>query len=299
MRWLGATPKPKLSVVVVFHNMRREAKRTLWALSTEYQRGVSADDYEVIAVDSNSSEPLDSNWVRQLPGQFHHLVVTVDNPSPCRAVNTGVREARGDWVCVMVDGARIPTPELLHGFLKARLLDQRAFAYSLGMHLGKQRQNLAVLEGYSQVVEDELLATVDWQKDGYELFKISCLAGSSRGGYFANLAESNCFALSKQSFLALGGYDERFITRGGGFVNLDFFRQAVETHALAPYMLLGEATFHQFHGGVATNTPHEQVPFAEFRAEYQRIRGCEYQVPKVEPNYIGRLPKFVREATTP
>jgi hypothetical protein len=45
---------PRLSVVVNFHNMQRESIRTLHTLSTNYQRGVGATDYEVIAVDNGS-----------------------------------------------------------------------------------------------------------------------------------------------------------------------------------------------------------------------------------------------------
>ena len=43
-----------LSVVVVFHNMRREAERTLHSLSRAYQRGVDDLDYEVIVIDNGS-----------------------------------------------------------------------------------------------------------------------------------------------------------------------------------------------------------------------------------------------------
>ena len=42
---------PRLSIVVAFHDMAREAARTLATLAPGYQRGVAADAYEVIAVD--------------------------------------------------------------------------------------------------------------------------------------------------------------------------------------------------------------------------------------------------------
>jgi hypothetical protein len=41
-----------LSVIVVFRDMAREAPRTLFTLSPQYQCGVDSDDYEVIAVDA-------------------------------------------------------------------------------------------------------------------------------------------------------------------------------------------------------------------------------------------------------
>ncbi len=36
---------PRLTIVVVVHNMQREAPRTLFSLSPQYQEGVTADDY--------------------------------------------------------------------------------------------------------------------------------------------------------------------------------------------------------------------------------------------------------------
>jgi hypothetical protein len=39
------TGNPKLSVVVVVHNMAREAPRTLFSLSARYQRDIDKKDY--------------------------------------------------------------------------------------------------------------------------------------------------------------------------------------------------------------------------------------------------------------
>ena len=53
-----APPAPEdgcdLSVVVVLYNMKREAARTLLALSRSYQRGVEGLSYEVIVVENGS-----------------------------------------------------------------------------------------------------------------------------------------------------------------------------------------------------------------------------------------------------
>ena len=47
--------------------MRREAVRTLHSLTTKYQTDISEDEYEVIVVDSNSSQPLNSVWIESIP----------------------------------------------------------------------------------------------------------------------------------------------------------------------------------------------------------------------------------------
>ncbi len=289
---------PKLTIVVVFHNMQREAARTLEALSVRKQVGVSPSDYEVIAVDSNSSKPLAPEWVCAIQENYRYTSVSVDNPAPCHAVNVGVNLATATFVSVMVDGARIPSPGVVRGFLDVLSCDPNAFVMTLGMHLGPKSQNLSISDGYCQEVEDTLLAESNWESDPYKLFLISSLARSSAGGYFSALAESNCFALAKTNFAALGGFDERFVSRGGGLVNLDFFRQAVLSPSLNPVMLLGEATFHQFHGGVATNVPLAELPMRDFRSEYRQIRGEEYSVPHYDVTYFGRLPKDIYAATT-
>ena len=83
--------------------------------------------------------------------------------------------------------------------------DADAFAITLGWHLGPQPQNISILQGYNQGVEDRMLRKARWREDGYRLFSISSLALSSAGGWFAPITESNCFALKRHHFQALGG----------------------------------------------------------------------------------------------
>ncbi len=53
---LAANGRTKdLAVVVVMHNMRREAARTLHSLSRSYQRGIDDLDYEVVVVENGSA----------------------------------------------------------------------------------------------------------------------------------------------------------------------------------------------------------------------------------------------------
>jgi hypothetical protein len=95
--------------------------------------------------------------------------------------------------------------------------------------------------------------------------------------------------MRKTDYFALGGLDERFQSRGGGMVNLDFFARAVTLKSLDYVMLLGEGTFHQFHGGVASNAPAANHPFEEFHREYMQIRGEPYQRVLRRPCYLGTL----------
>jgi len=57
--------------------------------------------------------------------------------------------------------------------------------------------------------------------------------------------------------------------------------------------LVGEASFHQFHGGVSTNIERKEHPIKMFKEEYQQIKGCAYMKPSYQPYYWGTLPKEV------
>ena len=132
--------------------------------------------------------------------------------------------------------------------------------------------------------------TRNWREDGYALFEISCLAGSSSGGWFAVAAESNCLAVTREMFQELNGFDVGFRSPGGGLCNLDFLRRACDLHDTELICLLGEGTFHQFHGGVATNVPAERHPWPSFAKEYEELRGEPFRPSGRSPLYLGRIP---------
>lgn len=289
----------RLSIVVVFHEMRREAVRTLATMGVPYQRGMSADAYEIIAVDNGSRAPLRREDVDAAAPGVRYLQEPPGNPSPCATINRAVALARGEHLMVCIDGARMLSPGLLAHALAALERHPHPFVYTLGMHLGPKPQNESMLEGYDQAAEDALLATVPWQQDGYRLFGISSLAYSSGGGFFGQLSESNCFALRREDFLAMGGMDERFASPGGGLVNLDFFNRAHQIPDVAPVMLLGEASFHQFHGGVATNVPRAEHPWPRMADEYRRIRGEDFATNAARPEYAGWLSPHYHAALLP
>lgn len=283
---------PELSVVVVFRNMAREAPRTLHTLSTHYQAGVSESDYEVIAIDAGSNPPLDKQLILAQGPNFR-VVRAEDKPSPVSAINEVVRQSRGRAVALAIDGARMLSPGVLKYTLRALKAYRNPVVATLAWHLGSKPQNHAMLDGYDQTVEDKLLSSVDWRSDGYELFKISCLALSSAQGWCGTISESNFVTVRRAAWDDLGGLDERFQSPGGGYVSLDFYREACEKlNELV--LLLGEGTFHQFHGGVATNVPMSNHPGKLFREEYAKIRGREFANPGTTPEYIGSLPPQAR-----
>jgi hypothetical protein len=146
----------------------------------------------------------------------------------------------------------------------------------------------SIRDGYDQATEDRLLAGCAWESDPYRLFSISVFAGSSQNGWFMPIAESNALFLRRHMWDELGGYDERFVSPGGGLVNLDTYERACNLAGSQLIVLLGEGTFHQVHGGIATNAL--VSPAAAFNEEYVSIRGRPFRNPETAPLYLGTLP---------
>lgn len=285
------TTSPRLSVVVVVYNMQREAPRTLFSLSAAYQRRINPQDYEVIVVENGSSAPLSLTLVKGFGDNFRYFFLEDASPSPAYAINFGASRSRGEYVGIMIDGARIVSPGILYFALTGLSGFHRAVVSSLAFHLGSDVQMKTVPQGYDADEEDRLLASIDWRRNGYKLFEISALAGSSEGGWFLPIAESNFLFMPRIMFDELGGYDEAFVLPGGGLVNLDFYYRACELPDSQLIMLLGEATFHQVHGGIMTNRPDDtEHCWAVYDEEYRRLRGAYFTKPRRAAIFLGEVP---------
>jgi len=282
--------KPLLSVIIVVYNMSREAPKTLYSLCAAYQRDICADDYEVIVVDNGSATPLGEDMVASFGENFRYCYIDHAPASPAYAVNRGVALASGALVGIMVDGARMVTPGVLHYACQAYCMNQDAVVATLGWHLGLEPQTASIAKGYDAAAEDQLLDGIAWPSDGYRLFDISALAGSSQNGFFMPIAESNCFFLQKRHFDRLGGFDEAFDMPGGGLINGDFFSRACEEFSLV--LLLGEGSFHQVHGGIATNASADELRERArgWLAHYQKLRHKAFAPVSRKPVFLGHMP---------
>lgn len=283
--------RPRVSVIVVVHRMPVQAMNTLTSLSTAHQRSVRAADYEVIAVENASDAMLDPAAVAALGPNVRYLRRHEAGVSPSPAINEAAATAKGAHIAVMIDGARMATPGVVRGLLDAQRIAATPVVAVPGYHLGDTLHSRAATTGYNAEIEQAWLADLDWRADGYRLFTRAVLSASCSNGFLMPMAESNCVAVPRRLFAALGGFDQAFVTPGGGYVNLDFYRRAVLSRGARLVVLPGEGAFHQFHGGATTGAPatdHEAV-VAAMQAEYRRIRGADYAPPEVPGVLLGEV----------
>lgn len=288
--------RPRLSIVVVAFDMARELPRTIKSLLPPYQTGLTYADVQLLIADNGSADPIQR---ADYPADADITVIRIDDGgvSPCRAINRAAALATADHIAVMVDGARMASPGLLNLALQAARLNPKAFVATLGFHLGPKVQQISTTEGYDRDAEDRLLQSIAWPADGHRLFEISALGESYAHGVGVAPPETTFFVMDRRRFLNMGGFDERFVSLGGGLANFDVFRRALTDPDAPLIMLVGEATFHQLHFGATTQaggvrrayTPEGQSLGEHYAAEFHAIRGEAWTRSERQPLLFGAI----------
>lgn len=287
-----------LSVILIVHNMQRAAPRSVRSLTTPYQRDISAENYEVIVVENGSSRPLDGAEIASLAGNVRYYYLENPPPSPAYAINFGVDQAAGEILAIMVDGAHMLTPGVLSYGTQPFSFLENPVVVTPPFFLGPSAQMESIGKGYDEREEDKLLAGIGWPEDGYRLFDIGVPYRIEPGGvrpqlfWFVRQFESNCLFMRRASFHAVGGCDERFDIPGGGILLPDLYRELGRMADATLVQLMGEASFHQIHGGISTNVTREEQKtlWQSYLNQYERVRGEPYEVCKKPLRYYGHMP---------
>ena len=282
---------PKVSVIVVAYRMARQLENTLYTLSAEFQQGVSADDYAVIVMENSSSDNLSPDAVAALPDNFNYKLRSETSATPVYAVNEAFALCRGDYICLMIDGARMVSPGMIRTALSAFAIDANAVVAVPGYHLGQDEQHL--VSGQRDLLEEEtrLLASVDWRHSGYELFSISTFSGANRNGYLHPIMECNCLFASAKNYAAIGHANTDFTLPGGGSINLHVYRSLGMLPGTELFVLPGEGSFHQYHGGVTTSTYAErEAEIEKHRVQLHSFWPGGFHSLRREPTLLGRVP---------
>jgi cephalosporin hydroxylase len=267
-----------LSVIVNFYNMRREADRTLTSLTRSYQSQVEDLSYEVLCVDNGSDPPLERTWVESFGREFRLIRPENPQPSPCSAINIAAARARGEYLAIMIDGAHLLTPGVLHEAMSAFTGQETDVVAVRYWFVGGDQRWLAS-SGYTREMEDKLFARIHWPKRGYELFRIGTPIGESSDPWLGGIFESNCLFMPAALFARIGGMDEAFSRPGGGFANMDLLWRAATKANRNIVCLVGEATFHQYHEGTTTNVSDDEVNarVRTYDSDYRQLRGEGFQ----------------------
>lgn len=281
----------RLSIVVIVYRMPEQAEKTLYSLSSHYQLGVAGDEYEIIVVENTSDGNLGEERATKVAPNIRYFLRQETQRTPVHAVNFGVSQARGTHVAIMIDGARMVSPGVVKNTLEIFRLAPDAAVSVPGYHIGEKLQQEAVNEGYDEQVERTFLGRIGWPVDGYRLFEIAVLAGSCQGGFFQANYESNFICMSMTKWRLLGGMDTRYNDFGGGNANLDLYKRLLETPNTPFYLLFGEGSFHQFHGGVTTGTKREERAriYKQLDDQDIAIRGNNRTPPMASPILYGSL----------
>lgn len=282
-----------LTVVVVFYNMKREARRTLHALSRAYQEGVEDLDYEVIAVENGSADDqkLGREFVEAFGPEFRYIDMgRKATPTPIPALNLGVSKARGAAIALMIDGAHVVTP----GVLRFGMMGLRTYEPSIvatqQWFVGPGQQGDAMTNGYDQAFEDRLFDEISWPRDGYRLFDIGHFIGER--DWLDGLWESNCLFVPRDLLAQVGAFDESFDMPGGGFANLELYERLGASADIAVVTMLGEGSFHQMHGGTTTNLSGSEArhdTLGSYARHFKDLRGRDFMGHRKRIHYVGTM----------
>jgi len=267
-----------LHVYVTGYNMENEINNTLFSiLCYQFKSKV---DYRVSVLDNGSSPPMK---IRGFGDQLDLHYIENASISPLAAMNSLIAKGESEFICVVLDGARLWSPGVMRQFYKSVSENRNLPATVTAFHLGPVHQSMSKDFGYDKQTEEIMLERLNWKKNGYKLFDVSVLAGANPDGEKGEMNESCCLFLRRSLWNQLGGFNEKFLSSGGGFGTLDLFsRLMLETNGEIN-VLSGEGNFHQIHGGISTSS---NPPINEWEFEYFVINGVAYTKPTVNPVLI-------------
>jgi len=280
--------KPSLSIIVVAYRMPEQLENTLFTLSSAYQQNVSPDDYEVIVVENSSDRNFDPEKISHYGSNFRYVCRDEAGKTPVHALNAGIALARGDLLGIMIDGAHMVTLRIVEHVLACSRAHPNCLIGVPVHHLGPEEQHQSTRNGYNIQVQNQLLDSVNWREDGYELMGISVWCSAHSRGYMHPISESNCFFAPRANLELIGGADTRFDFEGGGAINLHMYRALGLLPGSTYILLMGEASFHQFHGGVTSNETREQV-VGKFFKQLNEVWHDNYHALTREPIFYGTI----------
>ena len=235
---------PLITIIIPSHNNAELLSKTLASFVSQ-----ASDNYEIIVVDNNSNddsiarvqrayrEKVDLTLIHQ-PRLAHPFAL-------CRARNTGLKVARGEWIVVM-DADTIPNHK---------------YVLALETFINGHRDKPVIASCERVFVSSATVTDNDIEAHPEVLAKLPLVSSPSNYGRSTDrrlpamktLPEiehpwdymHGCnVVFRKQDALAIGGYDEAYDGRWG-FEDIDFAYRMVTERRCTPLYVEGLQVFHQ------------------------------------------------------
>jgi len=298
-----------ISIIIPTFMHGNELKHVLYSL-TVAQKKVSKEEYEIVIVNDGPEdmEVFDAAYACFNDG---YNVRYVRNPikeqhgikNAGRSGNIGARMyAKGDLLILMVDSARIVTPEAI-ARTKSTFEEAGPDICTTVMpyHIGKYYFD----KSWSVKQCRDLMEKIKWWEDPYKLKDYCADTYISRTG---RVNESTFHGITKENFLKVGGWNEAFT--GWGLHNIDLWRRCVYPQppeestqeenvmgkwgkiglGLTPLILEREATYHIHHEVTVPRVlPNIKKDTKFIWEEYRRLKECI--VANIEKPNWGLAPK--------
>lgn len=284
-------PVPKLSVVVIVYRMAEQALNTIYTLSAQHQQSVHEQDYEIVVVENRSDQTIDTQRLFALGRNIRYVLRDESGVSPAAAINAGLELCQAPFIGLLIDGARMVTPRIIQYALMAHAVHNDALVIVPGYNLGPDLHHLNKKINYNEETERELLKSVNWKANGYELFNICNIGEANPRGVFQPFMECNCLFTSQANWNRIGGADEAFHFPGGGGLNLHMYRRlGVLKETEYFFILPGEGSFHQYHGGVSTTEREDREEmFLSPRSQLESYWNGKFKGLEREPVLLGAV----------
>jgi len=280
-----------ISIIIPTFRHGWELSRVLWSL-TALQKNISKDEYEIVVVNDEPEDPLVLDAVKSyfLNG---YNVRYIRNPiseqhgikNAGRSGNIGARMyAKGDLLILMVDSARIVTPNAIFRTKSTfSEVGPDVCTTVLPYHIGKYYFD----KSWTVKQCRDLMEKIRWWEDPYKLKDHCADTYISKTG---RINESTFHGITKENFIKVGGWNEAFT--GWGLHNIDLWRRCVYPTpdvqeegvagkwgkiglGLAPLLLEKEATYHIHHEvTVKRILPNIKKDTAFIWKEYKRLNEC-------------------------
>lgn len=279
--------KPIFSFLILCYDMAEEVKNTLSTLTPKYQNE-EKQNYEILITENPSHNNINTQILSIYNAHIRYYPNKQNIPLT-KAINDLAQYAKGDYLIVIPDGARLLSSGIIKYCKQAIKIEKKSIVAFHGFHLGLFPQQISLKENlYSKEQELSFLQDIKFPQNPHALFFNACWAGSSKSGSFFQMAESNCLMLPKKLWNKVGGYDERLDSPSGGLANLDLYSRVISEEDHKLFFVLGEGSFHQLHDGDTTNN--DTNKFSLYKEEYLKKTGKVWKFPTRDNfDYLGHI----------